>query len=94
MLLLELLPSLLMQACLLAINTGIFQPVGELGTSLDNINSHILDTEVDLLPYKLRRDVVDIRHAKGVLCSQSRSSGHGVAFVSCNHFLISLETTA
>lgn len=36
---------------------------------------------------------MDVANTSSILCSQGSGGSHGIALVSCNHFLISLETT-
>jgi len=59
-----------------------------INTSLDDVDTHILANNVDLLFQKGRRSVMDIMDAQGVLRSQCSSSCHGIASMGSNDFLV------
>lgn len=63
-------------------------------TSLDNINTNILNTGLNLLSNKLGRNDVDGLDALSVLRREGRGGRHGVAAMSGDDFLICLESTA
>lgn len=67
---------------------------GAKSTGLDDVDTDVLDTEIDLFLYEGGGDLVDVLDAEGVLGGQGRGGGHCVAFVGRDHFLISFETTA
>jgi hypothetical protein len=61
-------------------------------TGLDNIDTNVTDTHINQLPNKIRWRVMNINDSKSVLGSQSRSNSHSMAPMSCDHFLICLQT--
>ena len=64
-----------------------------LHTCFDNIETDIVDTSVNLLSQKCRRNLMDVVDAQRVLCSQSSSRGHSIAAMGCNDFLVRFETS-
>lgn len=62
-------------------------------TCLDNIRSYIIEYGIDLLPHKLRRDVMDIIYTGSVLRGQRGRSRQGVAAMGGDDSLVGLEAT-
>jgi len=63
-------------------------------TSFDHINPNVLNTSLDLLSHERRWSFMDPINTLGILSSESRRGGHGVAAVCRYDFLIGLESPA
>jgi hypothetical protein len=63
-----------------------------LSTSFDNIDTNILDANIDLAFHKIRRNLVNAIDPLCILGSQSGCRGHRIASMSGNHFLICFQT--
>lgn len=61
-------------------------------TSLDNINTNILNTGLNLLSHKLGGNDVDGLDALGVLRREGRGGRHGVAAMGGDDLLVRLES--
>lgn len=62
-------------------------------TSLDDIDTDIFNTSIDLLRYKIGGNDMNALDALSVLRSQRRSGRHSVAAMSSNDFLIRFKST-
>lgn len=60
-------------------------------TCLDDINSDIADTSLDLLFNKLGRYLMDAMNANSILCCQSRCSSHSIAAMNGDDFLVGFK---
>lgn len=69
----------------------LFFVISRLRTYLYCIASNIRQSSIDLFPDKYRWYDMNVIHTERVLSSQSCSGGHGIAAVSREGFLISLE---
>lgn len=62
-------------------------------TSLDNVDSNIIHTSLDLLLDEFARNLMNRSHAQCVLCRQCSLRGHSIAAMSGDDFLIGFEAT-
>lgn len=67
--------------------------IAEQPTSLDNIDTNITDTSINLLPHKCWGSIVNVNNALSVLGCQCRCGGHSVAPMGGNDFLVCLQAT-
>jgi hypothetical protein len=61
-------------------------------TSLDNINSDIINTGIDLLPQERGRCMMYVEHFLGALRCECGCGSHCIAAMCCYDFLVCLET--
>lgn len=62
-------------------------------TCFDNIDANVVGASIDLLLYEVGRCLMNAKHPLGILCSESSRRRHGVAAMSSDHLLISLEAS-
>jgi hypothetical protein len=72
----------------------IHNRLGRGRTCFNHINTDVLDTRLDLLLHKTRRNDVNPLDARGVLSSECRGGRHRIALVCRENLLIGFEAPA